>query len=137
MATWKPTSAECKIIRDCAAREAQRGDVRLEIGGRYNTDDPARTRDMPDHECINIALVTCLRDDSWDDTDLSETLPWQVFRKGVTLTPDGRAICDFYIYDTRRHEGWLHGNVVAYYADGRLAKVLGVGAHGRPLYEAP
>lgn len=132
MKTWKPTQAECDLIKRAAALESQPrvsvSQLRLEPGIRYNTEDV--TRDSS----INIALVSDLED--WGDTDLEQVWYWSDFRKGVQLTDDGRAVVDFYIRPRTeaiadKHDlDHLLGNVVAYYADGKLVAIRGIGHRG-------
>ena len=116
---FKPTSDECRIIRDCAKRSSGHKAVQLCPGERHNTEtDRGRN--------LNIALVSDHPD--WDDTDLwSNANDWtKDFRGGVELTDDGRGIFDFYVYSLG-YDGELETNVVAYYENRRLVRVEGVG----------
>lgn len=127
---WKPTQAECELIKRAAALEssprATVAQLRLEPGIRYNVDDESI------ESSFNIALVTS--HEHWDDTDLEQAWYWSDFRKGVPLTEDGRAVVDFYIRprtDALAHKlDGLLGNVVAYYADGKLAAIRGTHSRG-------
>lgn len=111
---WKPTQAECDLIRAAAARAAGTKGIKLEPGLRIGDAD----REL---ESMNIARVSDLAD--WEDTELSDFGTWLGFRKGVPLTDDGRAVVDFYVHD--REE--LNTNVIAYYQGGQLVEVRAVG----------
>lgn len=116
--TWKPTSAECAVIRAAAGLEVNappRGLV-LQPGWRFNTTraDVAAS--------VNVALVS--DDADWGDTDLADYGRWAEFRKGVELTADGRAIVDFYVYRKGTYEELL-GNVTVYYQAGRITRIHG------------
>lgn len=108
---WKPTAEECAQIRAYAKRRVL-GLKKLEPGLRYNREDESVSTS------INIARVT-KHSDGWEDTDLSDFSSWAAFRKGVELTDDGKAIVDFYAYDT-----WeLRDSVVVYYKDGAILAI--------------
>jgi len=112
--TYRPTSEDKRIIRDCAKRSA--GHKRVEIcpGIRHNLEV-----DRGHH--MNIAMVSDHPD--WDDTDLWDNAnKWSDFTKGVELTGDGRGIFDFYVYSLGYH-GELETNVVAYVEGGKLVRV--------------
>ena len=119
---FKPTQADCDIIKVAAQIEAGMKGVTLEIGERYNTD-----KGLHHQTAINIALVSS--HEHWDDTDLNQTMPWKWFRKGFELAEGGRAICDFYIYNKSRDEleVELQSNVVAYWENEKLVRVRGCG----------
>jgi hypothetical protein len=121
MKTHKPTADEKRIIRDCAKRSADRKGIELQPGTRYHIGGP---REVPAGGEINIAFVTDQPD--WEDTDLDDFRDWETFSKGFLLTEDGRAIIDFYVYETR---GWkeLRTNVTAYWENGRMVRVEGTG----------
>lgn len=116
---WKPTQAQCDLIRRAAAREAgatSRFSLKLEPGRRWNIDTKTGPIEM------NIALIS--DHPNWDDTDLYDLGSWKDFRAGVPLTEDGRAIVDFYI--SPRVEGRdLHGNVTVYFEGGKIARIHG------------
>lgn len=116
----KPTREEKEIIRSCAARSAGYKRVELCPGTRHNTE-----QDRGEH--MNIALVS--DDPDWNDTDLSDnSWSWRDFTKGVELTDDGRGVFDFYVYGpVGSYHKELQTNVVAYYKDGKLVRVTGVG----------
>jgi transcriptional regulator with XRE-family HTH domain len=120
---WKATPTDCRTIYRAAAKEARRSPttVRLEPAIRYNT------RYDDGQQNMNIALVSRDPLSWWEDTGLADFASWAHFRKGVELTPDGRAIVEFYVYD-RKH---LIASVTAYRAHGRLQRLEGGG--GRPL----
>lgn len=123
---WKPTAREVELIKRAAAREGSMslGRVLLEPGIRINLVDDSKNIDVPGG-AYNIALIT--DDPDWNDTDLADFGSWVDFRKGVTLTEDGRAIVDFYIRKRFVH-GWddsLFGNVSVYYAGGRITRIHG------------
>ena len=117
MSIWKPTAEEVKLIRAAASREAGTSRIKLEPGIRLNTD---AVDDFP--QSFNIALVS--NDPDWNDTDLADMTDWKFFRKGVTLTDDGRAIVDFYIYSLGDY-GELESNIIIYYSEGRLTSIVG------------
>ncbi len=126
MSIWKPTTAECEIIKAAAGAEAGLSprSLVLEPGWRCNTE-----REGP--SSLNIALVT--NDPDWNDTDLGDYGRWVEFRKGIELTADGRAIVDFYIYRRGRYEQ-LEGNVTVYYEAGRITRIHGYpGEHSTEL----
>ena len=116
---WKPTQAQCDLIKRAAAKEGNvpLKAVLLEPGLRWNTDDGSKP------QSINIALVS--DEAEWGDTDLADMGYWEAFRKGVELTEDGRAIVDFYI--RKRGDEWaeLYGNVTAYYEGGHIVRIHG------------
>lgn len=124
-AVWKPTQAECDLIKQAAALESMPrvsvGALRLEPGIRYSL-TPGNNR-----QSMNIATLTDRED--WEDTDLADFATWQQFREGVPLTEDGRAIVDFYIRPRSGDD--LLGNVVAIYEGGRLVAIHGCGRSGR------
>jgi len=119
MEKYAPSKEDIARIKEAAAREAvprlSLGQVLLEPGLRVGS--KSRTPHM------NIALVS--DDPHWNDTDLEDYGRWSDFRKGLELTPDGRAIVDFYI--RRRFDPYadLHGNVVIEIDRGRLARISG------------
>jgi hypothetical protein len=113
---WKPTPQEMRWIRRAAEISAGRARVRIEPGTRFNINGDSRVSHM------NIALLS--DDPDWNDTDLSETVPWAWFRKGVELTSDGRAIVDFYVYEVTDW-GDLRTNVTVYYAAGAVQRIDG------------
>lgn len=127
---WKPTQAECDLIKRAASLESNPGasvaQLRLEPLSRYNKVDESRP------VSFNIALVSCLSD--WQDTDLSDCDRWIDFRKGVELTADGRAVVDFVIRprteNLARKLDDLLGNVIVYYANGQLMAVKGCHSTG-------
>lgn len=114
---YVPTQEDCNIIRKAAAREAvpgiSEGAVLLEPGYRSG----------PKGENMNILLTT--DDPKWQDTDLADYGTWKEFRAGFELTDDGSAVVDFYI--RRRFDPYadLHGNVTAYWRNGKLVRVHG------------
>jgi hypothetical protein len=110
MGIWKPTQAECDMIKGAAARAAGTKAIKLEPG--------IRGGDSADNVSMNIARVTVCEDWS-EDTELEDFGTWSEFRKGVELTEDGRAIVDFYVHD--RVE--LNTNVVVYYQGGQIVEV--------------
>ncbi|WP_428383825.1 hypothetical protein [Nevskia ramosa] len=120
--THKPTKAEIAIINACAERETgfSRRKLRLEPGLRINVDDSSI------EPSLNVALVTREEGDDFGDTDLCETVPWTTFTAGFELAEGGRAIVDFYCYSIGQC-GELQSNVTAYWRDGKLSHVSGVG----------
>lgn len=111
---WKPTAAECKAIKEAAARSAvprvSVAAVLLEPGIRHNIDSDRGTS-------INIALVS--DDPEFNDTDLHDHGSWAEFRRGVPLNAQGKAVVDF--YTRRRNDEWgdLLGNVTVWYEAGK------------------
>lgn len=128
-AIWKPTKAECEIIKRAAIQQAEVkvSAVMLQPGIRYNM--VAGSHENP--HSMNIALVTALTDGTWEDTDLADHGEWMDFKRGVQLTDDGKAIVDFYIYSRRGvdHLGLL-GNIVILYEGGKLVSVRGGHSNG-------
>jgi hypothetical protein len=95
--------------------------VKLEPGERFNVNKSHMTANM------NLDLVSDLPGDDHSDTDLWQTVGWDEFaRKSVELTDDGRGCFDFYVYSYGEY-GQLETNVTAYYVDGKLDHVTGVG----------
>lgn len=122
-AIWKPTQAQCDLIRRAAAREVDRTSrfsLTLRPGLRYNTERNVSPASM------NIALIS--NEPDWDDTDLFDFSDWATFRKGVPLTEDGRAIVDFYVRD--RNEGELLSNISLDYAGGKIVRIYGYSGLG-------
>lgn len=117
---YKPTKEDCAIIRNCAKRSAGCARVELRLGKRYNTD-------KGDHDIqSNIALLS--DDPHWEDTDLWDHTEWKYFKRGVTMTDDGRGIFDFYVYGpVGAHDCELQTNVVAYYEGNKLVRVTDTG----------
>lgn len=130
MTIWKPTQAECDLIKQAAVLEslprATPGQIKLEPGIRYNLS----SKTAP--ECFNIARVSDLPD--WGDTDLVDRIDWKHFRNGVPLSEAGVAIVDFYIQSRTdaiaEKLDYLLGNVVVFYAEGKLTAIRGVGSTG-------
>lgn len=114
---WKPTADECKRIRAAAVTECRMGGLKLEAGTRCYTGEGA-----PRDSHVNIAMVT---DEpvrfGWNDTDLEDFMTWPEFKTGIELTPDGRAIVDFYCYSRDS----LESNITVYYADGAIEHIDG------------
>lgn len=130
MAIWKPTQAQCDLIKQAAVLESSPkgtlGQIKLEPGVRHNTVHP----DTP--LSFNIAQVSSLPD--WSDTDLYDRADWQQFRKGVELSQEGTAIIDFYIHartDAIAEKlEYLLGNIVVFFKDGDLCAIRGIGSIG-------
>ncbi|MBD8089097.1 hypothetical protein IFT48_03815 [Pseudomonas fluorescens] len=130
MSIWKPTQAQCDLIKQAAVLEscpnAMLGQIKLEPGIRYNTSSQTAP------ECFNIARVSTLPD--WADTDLVDRIDWKVFRKGVPLTEEGVAIVDFYIHSRTDAIAdkldYLLGNIVVFYSEGELTAIRSIGATG-------
>lgn len=117
---WKPTQAECDLIRRAAERETGERYISMRPGLRYNIGRESSPVEM------NIALLTPEPD--WDDTDLFDYGSWAAFRKGVPLTEDGRAVVDFYVRD--RREGDLLSNIAVDYAGGKITRIYGFSGFG-------
>lgn len=136
MAIWKPTQAQCDLIKQAAVLESSPkgtlGQIKLDPGVRHNTVNP----DTP--LSFNIAQVSSLPD--WSDTDLFDRVDWQTFRKGVELSQEGTAIIDFYIHARTdaiaAKLDYLLGNIIVFYADGKLAAIRGVGHCGHDYLPA-
>jgi hypothetical protein len=94
---WKPSADECRRLREAGVKAAQgRRAISLEPGLRCPWGpNPSRPDADP---AMNIALVS--DDPKFADTDLHDYGRWSDFRRGVPLTPDGRAILDFYVRPT-------------------------------------
>lgn len=119
MAKWKPTQAECDVIKAAARAATSAGVSFLEPGRRFNT----MFAEVDDS--LNIARVTSQADrfEDWsEDTDLMDHGTWAEFRKGIELTDDGVAIVDFYVQG--REE--LLTNIVVYYKDGKISSIASV-----------
>jgi hypothetical protein len=120
MTMYKPTPAEKKIIRECAQREAGFGRVEICPSTKESI-----VRHCEPH--MNVAMISDHPD--WEDTDLFDnSYSWSDFTCGVEMTPDRRAIVDFYIYNTGYHAE-LQSNVWIYVEDGKLVRVEGI-SHG-------
>lgn len=119
---WKPSQAQCKVIKAAAAMESgiKADQIKLQPGVRLNM------RDHDVESCINIARVTRSTDGTWEDTDLDDRVEWRTFKKGVPLTDDGRAIVDFYIHRYGIRDD-LEGNVVVFFENGQLSRIRGYG----------
>ena len=120
MKTWKIKPQEAIVILDAASRESgySKSRIFIEAGLRINTDKPKA-------ENINVALIS--DDPDWNDTDLADFVDFATVRKGVTLTDNGTAIVDFYIY-TKGDDGQLQSNITVHYSDGAIIKIEGTKA---------
>jgi hypothetical protein len=128
---WKPTAAECKLIKECAARESypplRPTQITVTPMNRVNTKDPSQPIDF------NAARVTKTpwgTEERSSDTDLWDKASWTEFRKGVTLTEEGHAIIEAVIYHVSgerffEDEG-LYGNLTVYYSGGKITKIRGL-----------
>lgn len=131
MEIWKPTQAQCDLIKRAAVLEpsprAALGQIKLSPGVRLNRVDDARPLHM------NIARVSSLHD--WHDTDVHDRDSWASFRKGVELCPEGSAIIDFYIHARTQSIAdkleYLLGNVVVFYKAGELTAIRSIGHRGQ------
>lgn len=120
----KPTSEDCRIIRDCAERSAGYGRVEICPSTKISLVTSAIH--------FNIAMIS--DDPDHADTDLFDNAyAWKDFTRGVELTPDGRGIFDFYVYGPLNYWKELQTNVTAYYEGGKLIRVEGTGAR-KPLW---
>ena len=131
MPFWIPSREDIALIKQAASTETglAAGRLILEPGRRCNI----LVDDVESH--INIATVTRCADidNDWhDDTDLECPEDLTEFKRGVTLTDDGKAIIDFYV----SNKDGLHGNVTAYYSDNKIQKIEGYRVAGRILYQA-
>jgi len=131
MPFWIPTREDITLIKQAASTETGLtvGRLILEPGRRCNI-----MFDGVDSN-INIALVTRQHDadEEWhEDTDLECPEDLTEFKRGVTLTDDGKAIVDFYV----RNKDGLHGNVTVYYSDTKIQKIVGYRVADRILYQA-
>ena len=131
MSIWKPTQAQCDLIKRAAVLEsspgAKPGQITLDPGIRYNT----AHQDIP--RSINIARVSSHSD--WHDTDLFDYSDWARFRKGVKLCEQGTLIVDFYIHartDAIAEKlDYLLGNIVVFYANGEMTAIRSIGSTGK------
>lgn len=88
----KPTKEELAIIRQAAKVACQKEGYslkRIEIGMRYGSEI--------EDASINILMIDETKD--WEESDLFTTVEWKDFKKGIP-TDDGRAVVDFYLYDS-------------------------------------
>lgn len=129
---FKITSEQVAILKRCASAESVPHvpvtNMILEPGERCNTEDHTKPCSM------NIAMVS--DDPEWNDTDLADYGLWTDFRKGVELTPDGKAIVDFYIRKRKAgydDDGDLCGNVQIIVEGGVMVRVE---AQGRVMWSA-
>jgi hypothetical protein len=124
--THKPTREECRIIRACAERDAQKSRVIIEPGERFNR--------MTGNVALNLALIST--DPEWNDTDLHDHKSWSHFQRGFPLAEGGRAIVDFYVYSVRglNEVDELETNVTAYWEGGVLVRVDGTGEKARGMW---
>uniref|UniRef100_A0AAU6W3P5 Uncharacterized protein n=1 Tax=Pseudomonas phage Cygsa01 TaxID=3138529 RepID=A0AAU6W3P5_9VIRU len=133
---WIPTQQECNLIKAAAVLESEPrlsvNTMSLEVGRRLCLNNGHRPHN------INVCLVSENPDpmEMSSDTDLFECDSWSVFRKGVELDPNGRAVVDFYIR-TRLpvledyHGCSIFGNVVVHFFDGKIEAIHSVGFGGR------
>ena len=131
MPFWIPSREDIALIKQAASTETglAAGRLILEPGRRCNI-----MFDGVDSN-INIALVTRQldADEDWpEDTDLECPEDLTVFKRGVTLTDDGKAIIDFYV----SNKDGLHGNVTVYYNDSKIQKIEGYRVADSVLYQA-
>jgi hypothetical protein len=105
---WKISAADRKVIRSYAAKAARRrpGQIIIEVGERFCLDEG------PWVCSFNILMIDKTED--WDDSDLNQT--WRFSEvKEIELTPDGKALVDFYIYEREFDDhGDLNTNVQAH-----------------------
>lgn len=126
----KPTAWEKNIIRDCAKKSAGCKGVKLEPGERVRLG--SQRGEPGDRYSLNLALLA--DDDHLDNTDLFTTRPWRDFVDGFPLTGDGRAVIDFYVYETA-YPGDLMTNVMAYWRNNKLMMVKDSGGVLWQAYE--
>lgn len=128
-AIWKPTQAECDLLKKAAAKETgyPMKHLRFTAGKRYNTDHDGMPEDM------NWLLVSKLvGEELGQDTDLADDLDWETFRKGVNLSQEGSAVVDLYIRPIneatadKHHYDHLMGNIVVTYEGGKITRISGV-----------
>jgi hypothetical protein len=114
---YRPTPADKRIIRECAARASRAAgcssDVALKVGERSTLTGEGKRH-------INVRLIST--DPTGSDTDLYDTLSWGSFASGFDLTEDGRGLIDFYVYE-RKLDRSLATNVQAYIENGQLSVV--------------
>lgn len=115
----KPTSEEKRIIRECAQREAGYKRVEVNPSTRVSLKKGGDTKPR-----MNVAMIS--DDPNFNDTDLFDNaFQWKDFAKGIEMTPDGRAVVDFWVYNTGR-DAELQSNVTAYWENNKLVRVEGV-----------
>lgn len=118
---WKPTPAQCALIRSTAAHEARAEQARITLDVGVRCSDVAGTEPS-----MNLRLLGT--DGSFEGTDLFDYADWSAFKAGVPLDKDGRAIVDFYIMQrrtARNRQPELLGNVVVHYEAGRISRIRG------------
>ena len=120
---WTISAADRRAIRAYAARaeRLQPRQIDLDIGERYNLDDPSRSSQ-------NIYLVDDTAD--WEESDLRDF--WKFAdTKAIPLDPQGRALVDIYVYKNDADRELLT-NVQAYVetVDGKpvMVKLAGTGS---------
>lgn len=120
---WTISAADRRAIRAYAARaeRLQPRQIDLDIGERYNLDDPSRSSQ-------NIYLVDDTAD--WEESDLRDF--WKFAdTKAIPLDPQGRALIDIYVYKNDADRELLT-NVQAYVetVDGKpvMVKLAGTGS---------
>jgi hypothetical protein len=138
---FKPSAADCLILRNCAIKNTGAG-VIMRPGYRHHYGDEPLNRPEPAQDDLNISHYTNMAFPEWEDTDLSDNCTvFADFKSGrnATLTEDGKGIFDFYLYKRsgvgRYAEEELDSNLVAYYEDGKLARVECTGLRF-PLWKA-
>lgn len=108
----KPTSEEKRIIRECAQQSAGYKSVEINPSTKINEKGDIH---------MNIAMIS--DDLDFGDTDLFDNAySWRDFTSGIEMTPDGRAIVDFYVYN-RGRDPELQTNVTAYFEGNKLVRV--------------
>lgn len=126
---WTISAADRRAIRAYAARaeRLQPRQIDLDIGERYNLDDPSRSSQ-------NIYLVDDTAD--WEESDLRDF--WKFAdTKAIPLDPQGRALIDIYVYKNDADRELLT-NVQAYVetVDGKPVMVKLAGTESRSIGRA-
>lgn len=104
MAKWKPTAAQAAFVRKYAKDTTGCGRIKIEPGERVAFDGKDWIYSLNEY-----MLTDC------EESDLSETLEWSDFLKGVELDADGKAEIDFYVYSVSQYEQNLITNVGCHY----------------------
>lgn len=125
---FKPTREQCRIIRECAEKDAGYAKVEICPSTKYHLTDHSKPHAMNILAVTNEPLEKAFDTrGGWDDTDLHDNaFAWKDFTRGVELTENGDGIFDFYVYGPLGYNKELQTNVTAYFRNKKLVRVDGV-----------